>query len=65
MEAERPISLEGIEDMIQKLTSAIEDFDRAVMIQTLSLTKEQGITAKENGEQFLDLAILPSQCFHT
>jgi hypothetical protein len=40
--AERMASLEGIENMMRELTSVIEDFDRAVMVQTLSLAKETG-----------------------
>jgi hypothetical protein len=47
--AERTISPEGIEDMTRELTSVIEDFDRAVMVQTLSLANEQRIVAKEQG----------------
>jgi predicted Zn-dependent protease with MMP-like domain len=47
--AERTVSPEGIEDMTQELTLVIEDFDRAVQIQTLSLVKAQGIVAKEQG----------------
>jgi hypothetical protein len=49
MIAERTISPEGIEDMTRELTSVIEDFDRAVIVQTLSLAQEQGIVSKEIG----------------
>jgi hypothetical protein len=49
MIAERSVSPEGIEDMTRELTSVIEDFDRAVQVQTLGLVKAQGIVAKEQG----------------
>jgi formate dehydrogenase assembly factor FdhD len=52
---ERTVSPEEIEDMTQELTSAIEDFDRAVNVQTLSLVKEQGIVAKEQGVVLKDI----------
>jgi hypothetical protein len=39
---ERTTYPEGIENMMGELTSVIEDFDRAVMVQTLSLVKEAG-----------------------
>jgi hypothetical protein len=51
----RTVSPEGIEDMTQELTSAIEDFDRAVNVQTLGLVKEQGIVAKEQGVVLKDI----------
>jgi hypothetical protein len=51
--AERTASPEGIEDMTRELTSVIEDFDRAVQVQTLSLVKEQGVAVNEIGKRSL------------
>jgi hypothetical protein len=61
--AERTISPEGIEEMTRELTSIIEDFDRAVMVQTLSLVKEQGIEiGKHSLPRFGDTSF---STFHT
>jgi hypothetical protein len=61
MIAERTVSPERIEDMTRELTSVIEDFDRAVIVQTLSFAKEQGIVAKEQAILAKEQAILAKE----
>ena len=48
--------LDAIEEMDKELTRVIEDFDRAVNIEALRLTKE-------SGKYSLNLAIFHSQPF--